>query len=126
MIEFDAKELGRILERDIWRGKRWVGFRLCTRIAERTPVRTGTARNNWAWSAGEPDRTVKPAPGAPGHMPLLAPMAETPPGGNPDVPIYITNNLPYIVGLEQGHSRLAPAGMVDVTLAEFEGGLLWD
>lgn len=34
------------------------------------------------------------------------------------VTIHITNNVPYIVRLENGHSTRAPAGMLAVTIAE--------
>lgn len=33
---------------------------------------------------------------------------------------YIVNNLPYAIPLEYGHSTQAPAGMVRVTLANFQ------
>lgn len=33
---------------------------------------------------------------------------------------YIVNNLPYAMELERGHSRQAPAGMVGVTVKEFQ------
>lgn len=39
----------------------------------------------------------------------------------PDAPIYIMNNLPYARPVEYGHSKLqAPAGMVRVTVTEFQ------
>jgi len=124
MIEFNPGEVAKILDADIWRAKRTIAFAAFTRIAGRTPVDTGTARNNWTVSAGEPDRTIKAAPGTPGAMPMMAAVAEAPPGGNINVPLYITNNLPYIVPLEQGHSRQAPGGMVDLTLAELQSGMI--
>jgi len=34
---------------------------------------------------------------------------------------YITNNLPYGPALEDGHSKQAPAGMVSLTMIEFQG-----
>lgn len=33
--------------------------------------------------------------------------------------IYMTNNLPYALAVEHGHSKQAPRGMVKVTVAEF-------
>lgn len=33
---------------------------------------------------------------------------------------YLTNNLPYAWPLEEGHSKQAPAGMVAITVTEFE------
>ena len=37
--------------------------------------------------------------------------------------IWISNNLPYIEALEEGHSQQAPHGMVALSLAEAEQGL---
>jgi hypothetical protein len=37
--------------------------------------------------------------------------------------VYITNNVDYIIKLEEGHSQRAPSGMVSVTLAEMESYL---
>lgn len=33
---------------------------------------------------------------------------------------FITNNMPYSISLERGHSKQAPSGMVAVTAAEFK------
>lgn len=37
-------------------------------------------------------------------------------GTTPGVEIHITNNLPYIVPLNEGHSKQAPAGFVEVAV----------
>ena len=34
--------------------------------------------------------------------------------------IYLTNNLPYAVPLEEGYSKQAPAGMVALTVQDFQ------
>jgi len=34
--------------------------------------------------------------------------------------IYLTNNLPYAQRLEEGYSQQAPAGMVALTIQEFQ------
>lgn len=34
---------------------------------------------------------------------------------------YLTNNLPYAIPLERGHSKQAPAGMVTLAVIEFQG-----
>jgi hypothetical protein len=34
--------------------------------------------------------------------------------------IYLTNNVPYAIPLEYGHSTQAPAGVVRITVAEFQ------
>ena len=43
--------------------------------------------------------------------------------GDGEKVIFITNNLPYINALENGHSDQAPSGMLAVTLNEVEAGI---
>jgi hypothetical protein len=76
-------------------------------LVEDTPVDTGHARNNWVPSQGVPvayeaDAAVDP----------LLTFATAP----PDAPLYITNNVPYIVSLDEGHSPQAPAGFVKAAI----------
>ena len=83
-------------------------------IIQMTPVDTGRARGNWQCTIGSPF------------------MGEDDSGSvmkaNSVIPrragsvVYLTNNVPYIGKLEyDGHSRQAPAGMVRVSVALFEG-----
>ena len=85
-------------------------------IIQMTPVDTGRARGNWQCTIGSPF------------------MGEDDSGSvmkaNSVIPrragsvVYLTNNVPYIGKLEyDGHSRQAPAGMVRVSVALFEGVL---
>ena len=41
-------------------------------------------------------------------------------GHRGDGSIFISNNLPYAQAVEGGHSKQAPAGMVRVTVAQFQ------
>lgn len=94
-----------------------VGFDLYGRIIRKTPVDTGRARGSWTISVSEADRTVLP-PAPPGQI------YPPPPIGALDVrlneSIVISNNLPYITALEDGHSKQAPNGMVALSIAEVE------
>ena len=87
-----------------------------------TPVDTGRARSNWRVTLSFPSRDVVDAfaPGkdlgagerlnaqqAINHARSV--LSEH--GAGKD--IYIANNLPYIVRLNEGHSAQAPAGFVD-------------
>lgn len=67
-----------------------VAFDLFRRIVKKTPVDTGRARASWTISANGADQTV------------------------------ISNNVPYITALEDGHSKKAPVGMVKVSIAEID------
>jgi hypothetical protein len=75
-----------------------------------TPVDTGRARSNWQVGANiAPTGTLEPSDlGAPIAQAERA-VAVRQPGQN----IYIVNNLPYIVPLNEGHSAQAPAGFVE-------------
>lgn len=82
------------------------------KIVKATPVDEGRARGNWQMTLNTPsdkvlDTTTVQSTGAINRA------------TNEDE-IFITNNLPYIVALENGHSKQAPAGMVKTTLNEFE------
>jgi len=103
-------------------------------VARATPVDVGTARSNWIVSLVAPSSTVRAAfspfpsrwrpPYGPG-----GPMGETRNQAGvvwsgaavigrrtDDATVYITNNLPYIVPLNRGHSSLAPAGFVETAI----------
>lgn len=91
-------------------------------IVELTPIDTGAATINWIVSAGEPsDKTVAVAKGyamTKGSANDFAiGRAEKAVKEDEEGPVFIQNNLPYIVRLEEGHSKQAPGGMVKVALA---------
>jgi hypothetical protein len=76
----------------------------------------GNARGNWHCTIGSPfvgeDRTS-----------TVEKIQSTIPRRAGSV-VYLTNNVPYIGALEYDfHSRQAPAGMVRVSVALFEGAL---
>lgn len=94
--------------------QRKVAFKMYDAIVLRTPIDTGRARGNWNINTGSADPTVDEERKT--AMPLVQSENEIDlPKGDED--IYITNNLPYIVALEYGHSTQSPEGMVGVTLA---------
>jgi len=70
---------------------RAVSLEMFSRIVVRTPVDTGRLRGHWQIS------------------PNIMLGKKT----------YISNNLPYAIPIEDGHSKQAPTGMVKVTVAEF-------
>lgn len=90
-----------------------VAFDLFRRIVEKTPVDTGRARASWTISVNQADRTVAPAGQARYPKPKIG-MLNVQPGDT----IWISNNLPYITRLEDGHSQQAPAGMVKLSIEE--------
>ena len=78
---------------------------------------TGRARGSWTISVNQADRSVLP-PAPPGQV------YPPPPIGALDVrineQIVISNNLPYILELENGHSQQAPVGMAAVSIEEVQ------
>ena len=113
-----------------------VAFELFDRIVRKTPVDTGRARASWTISEVQgvesvPARRTRVGAGVgPGLARRASKMAATKPqlavqpnnrksGAVTTVDqIWISNNVPYIVKLEEGHSKQAPQGMVAVSIEE--------
>lgn len=81
-----------------------------------TPVDTGRARGNWFPSLQRPssrvkddveDKTGQSAINAQVGVVNRAKLGDT---------LWLTNNLPYVLVLENGSSKQAPMGMVDFNL----------
>ena len=83
-------------------------------LVEQTPVDTGRARSNWFASIGSPSgqTTEQTSPQTFDNKSIYDryKLNQT---------IFITNNLPYIVPLNNGTSQQAPAGFVDATVAKY-------
>lgn len=87
-----------------------------------TPVDTGRARSNWIASTGMPAAGAIDAyaPGELSSTEAANTQAALDQGeavikgyrGEQDVGVFITNNLPYIEKLNEGHSPQAPPGFV--------------
>jgi len=91
-------------------------FGMAKEMVESSPVDTGRFKSNWQYGEGSINMdTSRPA----GEDPLAAiavgiaswKMGET---------AFITNALPYAYRLETGWSKQAPAGMVGVTMVNFQ------
>jgi len=84
-----------------------------------TPVDTGRARANWVVTVGkthdaatEPEDRSGAAALAQGRKAVEAFKAGLDEAGS----IYITNNVEYIIPLENGHSKQAPQGMSEFAI----------
>ena len=102
--------------------KEKIGFDCFAGIVKRTPVDTGRARGNWMVSLGSAvEAVVDSGPtisdGQSTPSALINQGMSTISKSKPGQDIVISNNLPYIVRLEEGHSKQAPTGMVAHTLA---------
>lgn len=90
-----------------------------SRIVMRSPVDTGRFCNNWFVSLGQPSSATTDATdksGAGSIARINATAAEYQMGDT----IWMSNNLKYAWRLETGWSKQAPAGMVAITVAEFQ------
>lgn len=75
----------------------------------------GRARANWFVGVGGAQTQVSEATDAAGGSTVAAGRAAMV-GSTPGLPIHITNNLPYIVPLNEGHSLQAPAGFIEASV----------
>ena len=102
---------------------------LMNRIVQMTPVDTGRARGNWQLTQRSPaadtvpENSAKVSSSESPPSAILMEAEQTASGSQPGDDIWISNNLPYIEVLEEGHSTQAPHGMVALSLAEVEQGL---
>jgi len=95
-----------------------IAFDLFRKVILKTPVLTGRARANWLVSVSTPrsdttDETDKTG------MQTLSEVQGVIANWKADSDIYLSNNLPYIYGLERGRSKKAPRGMVKISVTEF-------
>ena len=108
------RAIGRGLTEFTERQVRKVTLDLTAELVRETPVDTGWARNNWVPRVGRPETEPVGAPGNPG------PGAAARSAGEAQVlgyrlgqgSVFVTNNVPYIEALNDGHSPQAPAGWV--------------
>ena len=106
---------------------RELALRVDSKVVLETPVDEGRARANWITSLNRAsNETVEPTGG----------QDAEPPGGGPNAQksidqglavaaqyqfgqsIFISNNLPYIVKLNEGSSTQAPAGFVEAAVQD--------
>lgn len=103
--------------------QRKLAIDLLAKVVKKTPVDTGHARFNWQLAIGTPNKDEldgKDKIGVKTNAKGVAAIA----GHLPYQTIYLTNNVPYIGALENGHSKIqAPHGMLSVSMAELNVGL---
>ena len=100
-----------------------LAFDLFRKIILKTPVDTGRARGNWQMNVGTPLKNEKDTADRNGSGTVQNGFANLL-SLSPFQTIFITNNVQYIGSLENGRSRQAPKGMVKVSIAEVNQGLI--
>ena len=108
-------DFGDTIKNDVVTMQRKIALQLITALVKYTPVDTGRARGNWLTSATGyiDDATENKDKG--GGSAIRQNVTESKKivfGGS----IYISNNLPYIVYLENGTDKTAPFAMVERSL----------
>lgn len=91
-------------------------------VVMRTPVDTGRARGNWMVSIGAA-RGGESTAADKGGAATIANGSAVIGQQRAFQQIVIENNLPYITRLNDGHSKQAPAGYVESTLASLGLGV---
>lgn len=77
----------------------------------------GRARANWHVSLGEASKLITEVRDKAGAA-TVARGKEAINAAQPEVAIHITNNLPYIGALNDGHSHQAPGGFVELAVMQ--------
>jgi hypothetical protein len=122
IAQFNAS-IGRFAEKDVPRAVQdatmKLGLQALRGVVLKTPVDTGRARGNWFTTLTQPSARVSDNTDPSGREAIqrgTGTITSVQPFGK----IWITNNLPYIQPLEDGHSGQAPNGMVATTVAEIQ------
>lgn len=119
--EFDAgmkREIEELPER-VAKAHRALTLAALRGVVLMTPVDRGRARGGWQITHHEPaaDSPVRLDKSGQATISAEAPKAEA---AEAFTITYLTNNVVYIVPLENGHSDQAPHGMAAVTVARLE------
>lgn len=113
-MAFQGKTIGRNAETAVKRA----ALAADTAVVLNTPVDTGRARGNWLASIGAPRaEELGVEGGQTGATAQVQAEQEVRRWKLGMGPIFLVNNVPYILRLEQGHSKQAPQGMTQFAIA---------
>ena len=98
---------------------RKIALQMFTRIILKSPVDSGRFRGNWQLAIGSVPEGTLELDDKTGTA-TIAKGAAIALGMNAGDIVYFANNLPYARRLEEGYSQQAPAGMVALTVQEFQ------
>lgn len=96
-----AKKAGASIDETV----RGVTIELFSGVVQQTPVDTGRARGNWQCTVATPASDVIDRKDQSGSEVTAEIIAKA---GGAGTVTYLTNNLPYILRLEEGHSTQSP------------------
>jgi len=124
----DLKKFGKVTRKQATLIFQKITIDLDTRIVLGTPVDEGRARGNWFPSINTPSTAMDEKSLDKSGSKAIAAVTSTATGAKLGETVWMTNNLPYILPLENGHSGQAPEGMVDINLnavaAQYGGSIV--
>lgn len=97
---------------------RKVALDMFSRVIQKSPVDTGRFKGNWQVAIRAIPSGILEIDDKSGTATMSNVAAKVLALKAGDT-IYLVNNLPYARGLEYGHSKQAPSGMVRLTVQEF-------
>jgi hypothetical protein len=106
-----------VMPRELVLFQKKIALDALARIIMRTAVDSGHARGNWQVTIDVSTEEELDVLDKNGAATLAAGVAELEALGFGSV-VFLTNNTPYILALEHGHSKQHAEGMVEVTFAE--------
>lgn len=98
---------------------RKLGLDVLSSVVTMSPVDTGRFRGNWQVGLSAPVRATLETEDKSGAQ-TIARASQVLNRAKAGGVIYLSNNLPYAVRLEYGHSKQAPAGMIRITATRFQ------
>lgn len=108
-----AKELEVILQQvktSVKTANQVVSLETQARLKRLNPKATNWSANNWNLAIGQPDRELRPPQRPKKKIKLTGPNIGAIGKITDKSVIYITNNTPYVIYLEEGHSKQQAAG----------------
>jgi hypothetical protein len=123
-FSIDLKKFGKVTHAQAEQIFRRIALELDQLVVLGTPVDLGRARGNWFPSIATPSSLVDEEIRDKSGGQAIAKVQGIVAGAKLGESIWLTNNLPYILPLENGHSqKQAPQGMVDVNVEKIAAQL---
>lgn len=107
----EINNLGKVIQDNVVKLQKSVVEAVVDHVATNTPVKTGQAAGNWQTTIGSPASSW--TAGSSSAAASIANAKAALMGLKDGQDVYITNNVPYIVELNQGSSQQAPAAFVE-------------
>lgn len=116
-------DVGDYLEKEINKQVRADTFNILKGVVLATPVDEGRAKGNWQVSQNNPIMTEAGILDRTGSITINAGLTQIAQAKQTEYPVmWITNNLPYIVRLNEGWSDKAPSKYIDTVIKRVNNG----